>query len=221
MAKIVWDEVGERLYETGVDHTVLYPQTSGKYTGGVPWNGVTAVNESPSGAESTPLYADNIKYVTLLSAEEFSFTVEAYTYPDEFEQCDGSAQPAAGVSIGQQERKPFGMSYRTKIGNDTDGQDHGYKLHLIWGAQASPSERGHQTVNDSPEAITFSWECTTTPVNVTGYKPAASMTINSTLVDKDKLALLEAALYGTDEAEAYLPMPDEVIAMFKGDQASG
>lgn len=213
MSKIVWDDVGKRYYESGVDHAVLYPQEQGKYPKGAPWNGVTAVTNSPSGAEVTPLWADNIKYATMQSAEEFGFTIEAYTFPPEWYQCDGSQEVAPGVTIGQQNRKSFGMSYRTKIGNDTDGQDHGYKLHLIWGGLASPSEQGFQSVNDSPEATTFSWECTTTPVNVTGHKPTAHMEINSTRVSEEKLALLEAALYGTDEAEAYLPLPDEVIAM--------
>lgn len=220
MSRIVWDDVGQRFYETGVDHVVLYPQEQGKYPKGAPWNGVTAITNSPSGAEPTPLYADNIKYVTMQSAEEFAFTIEAYTYPDEWYQCDGSEEVAPGVTIGQQNRKPFGLSYRTKIGNDTDGQDYGYKLHLIWGGLASPSEQGHQTVNDSPEATTFSWECSTTPVNVTDKKPTAHMEINSTLADPAKLAQLEAALYGTDEAEAYLPLPDEVIAMLSADAAA-
>lgn len=220
MPKIVWDAVGERYYETGVDHVVLYPQVEGAYPKGAPWNGVTAITNSPSGAEATPLYADNIKYVTMQSAEEFGFTIEAYTYPDEWYQCDGSEEVAPGVTIGQQSRKPFGLAYRTKIGNDSEGQDYGHKLHLIWGGLASPSEKGYQTVNDSPEAITFSWECTTTPVNVTDKKPVAHMEIDTTKADKDKLALLEAALYGTEEAEAYLPLPDAVIAMLKTDAAA-
>lgn len=222
MSKIVWDKTGERFYETGVDHGVLYPiQEGGLYNKGVAWNGLTAVSESPSGAESTAVYADNIKYLNLVSAEEFGATIEAYTYPDEFAECDGSATPVAGVVIGQQSRKMFGLCYRTMIGNDVDGQEHGYKLHLIYGAQASPSEKGYQTINDSPEAITFSWEVTTTPINVTGYKPTASLTVDSTKVDAEQLAALEAILYGkdptapegTDGVEPRLPLPDEVITL--------
>lgn len=215
MAKLVWDKTGERFYETGVDQGVLYLLgEGGTYDTGVAWNGLVSVSESPSGAESNPQYADNIKYLNLISAEEFSATVEAFTYPAEFGECDGSAEPTPGVSIGQQTRKMFGMCYRTKIGNDTDGQDHGYKLHLIYGAQAAPSEKSYQTVNDSPEPITFSWEITTTPVNVTGYKPTASLVIDSTKVNKTKLAELEKKLYGDDSAgTAMLPLPDEVIAL--------
>lgn len=213
MSRVVWDKTGEKCYESGVDHAVLYPQSEGAYNGGVPWNGITAVNEQSSGAEATKIYADNIHYGTLLSAEEFAVTIEAYMYPTEFEVCDGTAEPVPGVTIGQQSRKPFGLSYRSMIGNDTDGLDHGYKIHLIWGALASPSERNRQTVNDSPEAVSFSWECETTPVQVAGYKPTATMTINSTRVNKEKLALLEDALYGTDDTEPHLPMPDEVLAM--------
>ncbi len=216
MSKIVWDKTGERTYEVGVDRGVLYPMgTDGKYTTGVPWNGLTAVNESPSGAEASPLYADNIKYLTLYSAEELGATVEAYTYPDEFGACDGSAEAAPGVLIGQQSRKSFGLSYRTKIGNDVEGQDHGYKIHLIYNAVASPSEKAYASINDSPEAITFSWELTTTPVAVTDHKPTASLTIDSTKVDEAKLKQLEDLLYGTEEKEASLPSPDEVIAIFK------
>lgn len=197
MSKIVWDETGKRLFETGVDHGVLYPiQTGGLYNKGVAWNGLTAVNESPSGAEATDLYADNIKYLSMRSAEIFGATVEAYTYPDEFAECDGSATLAEGVTIGQQARKIFGLSYRTLVGNDVDGQDHGYKLHLIYGASASPSERAYATVNDSPEAITFSWELSTTPVNVTGFKPTACVTIDSTKADPTCLKKLEDILYG-------------------------
>lgn len=197
MSKIVWDQTGERLFETGVDHGVLYPiQTGGLYSKGVAWNGLTAVNESPSGAEATDLYADNIKYLSMRSAETFGATVEAYTYPDEFAECDGSATLAEGVTIGQQARKIFGLSYRTLVGNDVDGQDHGYKLHLIYGASASPSERAYATVNDSPEAITFSWELSTTPVNVTGFKPTACVTIDSTKADPTCLKKLEDILYG-------------------------
>lgn len=223
MAKLVWDADSKRTYETGVDHGVLYVKNpDGTYPNGVAWNGLTAVTESPSGAEATPLYADNIKYLNLRSAEEFGATVEAYTYPEEFEQCDGYASLAKGVVIGQQSRKMFGLSYRTKLGNDTDGEDHGYKLHLIYGCDAAPSERGYQTVNDSPSAITFSWTISTTPVNVTGFKPTASITIDSTSVDADKLKKLEDILYGTDSAEfsesgssdARLPLPDEVASIF-------
>lgn len=220
--KLVWDKTGERFYETGVDRGVLYPiQEGGLYTKGVAWNGLSTVTESPSGAESTAVYADNIKYLNLLSAEEFGATVEAYTYPDEFAECDGSAALTTGVYAGQQSRKMFGLCYRTMIGNDVDGQEHGYKLHLIYGAQASPSEKGYQTINDSPEAITFSWELTTTPVNVTGYKPTACITIDSTKADKTKLAALEEILYGKDGSpepstggtEPRLPLPDEIIEL--------
>lgn len=214
MAKIVWDNTGERLYETGVKNGVLYVQETGTYPKGVAWNGLTAVTESPSGAEATPLYADDIKYLNLYSAEEFGATIEAYTYPEEFAACDGSAAIADGVYIGQQTRKAFGMSYKTTVGNDTEGADHGYKLHLIYGAMASPSEKAYATINDSPEAITFSWEVTTTPVNVTGHKPTASITIDSTKVDAAKLAELEAMLYGDENTEAKLPLPDEIAAMF-------
>ena len=214
--KLVWDEIGKRTYETGVDRGVLFPMSNaGQYAAGVAWNGLTAVNESPSGAEASPLYADNIKYLELMSAEEFGASIEAYTYPDEFAECDGSAEPAPGVMIGQQPRKKFGFSYRTKLGNDTDGDSHGYKLHLVYNALAAPSEKGYQTINDSPEAITFSWEVTTTPVAVEGYKPTAHLVIDSTKVDAEKLAQLEALLYGTEEKEASLPTPDEVIAIFK------
>lgn len=219
MSKIVWDQTGERLYETGVDRGVLYPISStGQYTPGVPWNGLTGVTESPSGAEATDLYADNIKYLSMRSAETFGCTIEAYTYPDEFEQCDGSASLVTGVSIGQQARKVFGFCYRTLLGNDVDGQDHGYKLHLIYGATASPSERPYATVNDSPEAITFSWEVSTTPVNVSGFKPTACVIIDSTKADPECLAALEEILYGKDAGaegtpaavDPRLPLPDEV-----------
>ena len=213
MAKIVWDKTGERLYETGVKNGVLYVQEGGQYQKGVAWNGLTAVTESPSGAEATPLYADDIKYLNLLSAEEFGATIEAYTYPDEFAACDGSAALVDGVMIGQQARKTFGLCYRTTIGNDTDGNDHGYKLHIIYGALAAPSEKAYATINDSPEAITFSWEITTTPVNVTGAKPTASITIDSTKADPTKLAALEDILYGKDGEpanEPRLPLPDEI-----------
>ncbi|MDD3204158.1 MAG: hypothetical protein PHS74_00255 [Lachnospiraceae bacterium] len=216
MSKLTWDETGKRTYETGVNQAVLYPiSTDGAYPKGVAWNGLTTVTESPSGAEASPIYADNMKYLNLMSAEEFGATVEAYTYPEEFETCDGSAEIADGVIIGQQSRKTFGLSYKTLIGNDTDGTDHGYKLHLIYGALAAPSEKGYQTVNDSPEAITFSWELSTTPVSVTGFKPTASLTIDSTKIDASKLAALEAILYGSESEEARLPLPDEVATLVK------
>ena len=191
MSKIVWDKTGERFYETGVKNGVLYIPTDGVYSKGVAWNGLTAVTESPSGAEATALYADDIKYLNLMSNEEFGATIEAYTYPDEFAECDGSASLATGVVIGQQSRKTFGLCYRTTLGNDTDGNDYGYKLHLIYGAMAAPSEKGYATINDSPEAITFSWEVTTTPVSVNGFKPTASITIDSTKANPEKLAALE------------------------------
>ena len=218
--KLVWDKSGERFYETGVNKGVLYPLAEDGYTKGVAWNGLTAVTESPSGAEATPLYADNIKYLNLMSAEEFGATIEAYTYPDEFGECNGEASLVAGVSIGQQTRKTFGMAYQTKIGNDVNA-DLGYKIHLIYGALAAPSEKAYATVNDSPEAITFSWEITTTPVEVTGFKPTASLVIDSTKVDAEKLAALEAILYGTDEAEARLPLPDEVLSTINGEVVAG
>lgn len=219
MARIAWDKTGERFYETGIDRGVLYVMSEeNTYGTGVPWNGLTAVNESPSGAESEPQYADNIKYVELTSAEEFGFTIEAFTYPQEFYACDGSAEPQPGVTIGQQSRKPFGFSYRTKIGNDSEGEDHGYKIHLIYGCKAAPSEKGYQTISDSPEAITFSWEVTTTPVSVTGFKPTSSVVVDSTKVAAEKLKTLEDKLYGDDSVgEATLPLPDEVIAMLTGE----
>lgn len=210
MSKLVWDQTGERLYETGVRNGVLYIPTAGVYSKGVAWNGLTAVTESPSGAEATPLYADDIKYLNLMSTEEFGATIEAYTYPDEFAECDGSAALVDGVYIGQQARKTFGLCYRTTLGNDVDGNDYGYKLHIIYGCLAAPSEKGYATINDSPEAITFSWEVTTTPVNVTGAKPTASITIDSTKADATKLAALEAILYGSESEEARLPLPDEI-----------
>lgn len=210
MSKLTWDASGERLYETGVKQGVLYVMDNNVYGNGVAWNGLTAITESPSGAESTPLYADDIKYLDLRSTEEFGATIEAYTYPDEFAACDGSASLADGVSIGQQARKMFGLCYRTTVGNDTDGTDHGYKLHLIYGATASPSEKAYETINDSPEAITFSWEITTTPVSVTGFKPTASITIDSTKADPTCLAALEEKLYGGTSTEPTLPLPDEV-----------
>lgn len=213
MARLVWDKTGERFYETGVRQGVLYPMVDGAYPKGVAWNGLTAVTESPSGAESTALYADDIKYLNLRSTEEFGATIEAYTYPKEFEECDGSAELAAGVTIGQQPRKSFGLSYRTALGNDVENENHGYKLHLIYGATASPSEKAYATISDSPEAITFSWEVTTVPVNVEGFKPTALLTIDSTKVDPAKLAALEDILYGKAETEARLPMPDEIATL--------
>lgn len=213
MAKLVWDKTGDRLYETGVKNGVLYIPTSGVYSKGVAWNGLTAVTESPSGAEATALYADDTKYLSLMSTEEFGATIEAYTYPDEFAACDGSAELAGGVMIGQQKRSTFGLCYKTTIGNDTDGNDHGYKLHIIYGAMAAPSEKAYASINDSPEAITFSWEITTTPVNVTGAKPTASLVIDSTKADPSKLAALEDILYGKDgepASEPRLPLPDEI-----------
>lgn len=219
MPKITWDQTGQKIYETGVDHGVLYPYgtADAPYKNGVAWNGLTNVTESPSGAEPSPIYADNIKYVNLISNEEFGATVEAYTYPEEFTECDGSKELAPGVYAGQQARKTFGMSYRTRIGNDVDGDDHGYKLHLIYGALAAPSERSYATVNDSPEAITFSWELSTTPVEVTGGKPTACLTIDSTKVDAIKLAALEKLLYGDETTEARLPLPDEVAELLKAE----
>ena len=217
--RIVWDATGERLYETGVDHGVLYILDSdGTYKNGVAWNGLSAVTESPSGAEATAVWADNIKYLNLMSAEEFGATIEAYTYPDEFGQCDGTAELVEGVTVGQQSRKTFGLCYRTRIGNDVDGDQHGYKLHIIYGALASPSEKGYQTVSDSPEAISFSWEVTTTPVNVSGMSATASLVIDSTKSNPEKLTALENILYGTDAGEEgtpaatspRLPLPDEI-----------
>ena len=214
MAKLTWDNTGERIFETGVKQGVLYPiQSDGKYTKGVAWNGLTAVTESPSGAEATALYADDIKYLNLLSNEEFGATIEAYTYPDEFAECDGSAELATGVMIGQQKRKTFGLCYRTTIGNDVEGNDYGYKLHLVYGCLAAPSEKGYSTINDNPDAITFSWEVSTTPVNVEGFTPPSQITIDSTKADPAKLAALEAVLYGGAETEAKLPLPDEVATL--------
>lgn len=212
--KLVWDQTNERLYETGVKMGVVYPQaTGGTYPMGVAWNGLTTVTESPSGAEATALYANDIKYLNLMSAEEFAATIEAYTYPDEFAECDGSAELAKGVAIGQQKRKAFGLCYRTVLGNDVDGNDHGYKLHIIYGAMAAPSEKAYATINDSPEAITFSWELSTTPVSVDGFKPTASITIDSTKADPTKLEALEKILYGSEEAEARLPLPNEIATL--------
>ena len=214
MSKLVWDQSGKRLNETGVDHGVLYPiQTGGVYSKGVAWNGLTAVTESPSGADVNDIYADNMKYLGLVGAEKFGATVEAYTYPDEFAECDGSVELVKGATIGQQNRKVFGMVYRTVIGNDVDGNEHGYKLHLIYGATAAPSEKAYNTINEDPEAITFSWELSTTPVNVTGHKPTASLTIDSTKADPTKLAELEKSLFGDTETEPRLPLPDEIAQL--------
>ena len=218
MAKLVWDKTGERLYETGVKNAVLYVRDSGgAYSKGVAWNGITAITESPSGAESNPLYADDIKYLNLISNEDFGATIEAYTYPDEFAECDGSAELVEGVKIGQQKRKTFGLCYRTTLGNDVDGNDHGYKLHIIYGATAAPSERAYATINDSPEAITMSWELSTTPVTVTGFKPTAHLEIDSTKVKAEELTKFEEILYGKDGAEQTgprLPLPDEIATLF-------
>lgn len=216
MAKLNWDTPGERFYETGVSQCAIYPVVDNAYPVGYAWNGITGVTESPSGAESNPQYADNIKYLNLISNEEFGATITAFTYPDEFADCDGSAEPVTGVRIGQQTRKPFGLCYKTILGNDSLGADYGYKLHLIYGALASPSEKQYNTVNDSPEANEFSWEVTTTPVPVTGYKPTASITIASTDVDSVKLADLESVLYGNDNDDARLPLPDEVFEILGG-----
>ena len=224
--KLVWDKTGEHYYETGVKNGVLYPMSaSGTYPKGVAWNGLTAITESPSGAEATALYADDIKYLNLMSNEEFGATVEAYTYPDEFAECDGSASLTEGVYIGQQARKTFGLCYRTTLGNDSKGNDYGYKLHIIYGAMASPSEKAYSTINDSPDAITFSWELSTTPVAVADFKPTASLTIDSTKVDPEKLATLEEILYGKDgtgedhstgAVDPRLPLPDEIANIMKG-----
>ena len=215
MPRLTWDDLGKRFYETGVKQGVLYPQEGGAYPKGVAWNGLTAVTESPSGAEPTPLYADDIKYLELTSNEEFGCTIEAYTYPDEFKACNGEATLAAGVTIGQQTRVPFGFCYKTVLGNDEKKNDYGYKLHLVYGATASVSEKAFQTINDSPEAITFSWEVTTTPVAVKGFKPTAILTIDSTTIAAEKLTALEDILYGKDEAEARLPLPDEIAELVK------
>lgn len=212
--RIAFDAIGTKVYEAGVDQGVLYILgADGTYTQGVPWNGLTQVTESPSGAEATPLYAGNHKYLSLYSAEEFGATIEAYTYPDEFEACDGSAELATGVTIGQQSRDSFGLCYRTKLGNDTLDDQYGYKLHIIYGAKAAPSEKAYQTINDSPEAITFSWELTTTPVNVDGLKPTASVVINSTKIAADKLKKIEDILYGSTEVEPRLPLPTEIATI--------
>ena len=222
MSKLVWDAIGERFYETGISKGVVYPQASGgTYPKGAAWNGLSAVTESPSGAEPSPLYANNIKYLNLLSTEEFGFTIAAYTYPDEFAECNGEGSLATGVSVAQQKRKAFGMTYRSILGNDTDGDSHGYKLHLVYGALAAPSEMAHNTVNDSPEATEMSWECSTTPVSVNGFEPTAHIVIDSTKADSTKLAALEAILYGSDDDEARLPLPDEVATLMGATTGQG
>lgn len=214
--RLTWDDAGKRLYETGVKQGVLYPQDdNGAYPKGVAWNGLTAVTESPEGAEPTPLYADDIKYLNLLSTEEFKATVEAYTYPDEFAECDGSGSLVEGVTIGQQDRKTFGLSYRTSLGNDVKGNEYGYKLHIVYGCLAAPSEKAYATVNDSPEAITFSWEVSTTPVNVTGFKPTASLVLDSVKLGAAKMKAIEDVLYGSSAAEARLPLPDEIRSIIE------
>ena len=215
MAKLVWDQIGQKTYETGVDKGVLYPQIDdGSYPAGYAWNGLTGVTQSPSGAEPTPLYANNAKYAELTSDEDFGFTIEAYTYPDEFEACNGEAELAEGVVMSQQNRVPFGMAYRTIVGNDVKNNDYGYKLHLIYGAKAKPAQMAYKTVNNSPEAMTLSWECSTTPVKVEGHKPTAHICIDSTKVDATKLKALEDILFGTESEEAYLPLPAEVATLF-------
>ena len=215
---IVWDQIGERYYETGVDHGVLYVYDNGAYGTGVAWNGLTNVSEKPSGAEATALYADNIKYLNLISNEDFGATIEAYTYPDEFAQCDGSAAIATGVMIGQQKRKMFGFSYRTKMGNDTEGNDYGYKIHMVYGCTAAPTEKGYATINDSPEAITFSWEITTIPIDVTGYKPTACIIVDSTKVNNStKMKALEDILYGTTTSAPALPTIAQLLEIFGGE----
>lgn len=214
--RLTWDDAGKRLYETGVKQGVFYPQdNNGEYPKGIAWNGLTAVTESPEGAEPTPLYADDIKYLNLLSTEEFKATVEAYTYPDEFAECDGSGSLVEGVTIGQQDRKTFGLSYRTSLGNDVKGNEYGYKLHIVYGCLAAPSEKAYATVNDSPEAITFSWEVSTTPVNVTGFKPTASLVLDSVKLGAAKMKAIEDVLYGSSEAEARLPLPDEIKSIIE------
>lgn len=220
MSKLKWDQIGEKLYETGVDRGVVYPQEAGAYPKGAAWNGLTGVTLSPSGAEPSPLYANNHKYVTLMSVEELGGTIEAFMYPDEFAECDGSASLATGVRIGQQKRKTFGLSFRTLIGNDTDGTSYGYKLTLVYGALASPSEKANTTTNESPEAKTMSWEFSTTPVEIEGFEPTSSIEIDSTKVDAEKLAALEAILYGSESEEARLPLPNEVATLM-GTEAAG
>lgn len=218
MATIVWDKIGERVYETGVDHGVLYLQRQGEYSEGYGWNGLVSVSENPSGAEANAQYADNIKYLNLISAEEFGATIEAFTYPEEFGECDGTAQPLPGLQIGQQPRKSFGLSYRTLIGNDTEGTAYGYKIHLVYGAMATPSQKAYNTVNESPEAITFSWEVTTTAVAVENFAPTATVNLDSTKFAPEAMARLEAVLYGTAGADPRLPLPDEVVELLTGGQ---
>ena len=222
MSKLVWDQTGQKTYETGVEQCALFQQSAeGTYPKGVAWNGVTGVSEAPSGAEPTAIYADNVKYLSLMSAEEFGATITAYTYPDEFEACDGSAEIAEGVSVGQQDRVPFGLAYKTIIGNDTKQNNYGYKLHLIYGALAKPSNMDYKTVNDSPEAIEMSWEVSTTPVSVSGFKPTARLIIDGTKANPEKLAALEAIIYGSEEKEPRLPLPDEIASLMKTDSVSG
>lgn len=217
MTALVWDKVGSRFYETGVDRGVLYiPDAAGAYNSGFAWNGLTTVTEKPSGADANPQYADNIKYLNLVAAEQFGATIEAFTYPNEFAQCDGTAEPAPGVSVGQQTRKTFGLAFRTRLGNDIDGSDYGYKIHLIYGALAAPTEKAYATINDSPEALSFSWDVSTTPVDVPGLKPTSQLVIDSTKVDAAKLSQLEATLYGTTGVDPRLPTPGDVIALFTG-----
>lgn len=219
MSKLVWDQTGERFYETGVKQGVLYPQSEGgTYPVGVAWNGLSAITENPTGAESNPLYADDIKYLNLISNEEFGLSIEAYTYPEEFAECDGSVEVEEGVTIGQQSRKTFGLSYRTAVGNDVEKNEHAYKLHLVYGITASPSEKGYKSVSDDPDAIVFTWDATTTPVNVSGYKPASSLVIDSRKADAEKLKALEDILYGSDDEEPRLPLPDEIITLMKKTQ---
>lgn len=222
MAKLEWDKIGERLYETGVSRGVLYPASEGgAYANGVAWNGLTQVAENPSGAEATPMYADDVKYLNLMSAEEFGATIEAYTYPDEFAECDGSASVVAGVTLGQQPRKQFGFAYRTKIGNDTKGDNLGYKIHVVYNCQASPSGKTYGTVNETPEAITFSWEVTTTPVVIEGYKPTSTLVVDSTKVKPATIKAVEDKLYGTEEAQPTLPSLSELIALIKQAESTG
>lgn len=225
MSKLKWDQVGERTYQTGVDHAVLYPYTAGAYSKGVAWSGITGITESPSGAEASKTYADNINYLTLMSAEELGLTIEALTYPEEFEECDGTKEIAPGVTVGQQNRKKFGLSYRNIVGNDTDLNDYGYKLTLVYGCLASPSEKSHSTVNDSPEAGTFSWSVSTTPVDVPEingqkFKPTASVVIDSTKVSKEQMTAIEDILYGNADSEARLPLPNELVEIFKSASSS-
>ena len=220
MSKLVWDQPTEKLYETGVEQVALFLQESGAYPKGTPWNGVTALNVTPSGAEPTPLYANNRKYLTLMSAEDMGFTIEAYTYPEEFAACNGEAAMAAGVYVGQQTRKPFGLAAKTLIGNDSEMNKHGYKLHLLYGALANPSEKAYATVNESPEAMTLSWECTTTPVEVPGFEPTAYICIDSTKVDAEKLKAIEAIIYGSDDVEARLPLPAEIATLMGDGEAA-